>query len=37
MKESDELLNYLISKNIKIGINTNKPHEFAIKCIKKVF
>lgn len=33
----DELLKYLLSKNIKIGINTNKPHEFAIKCTRKYF
>ena len=33
----NELLEYLISRNIKIGINTNKPHEFAIKCIRKYF
>ena len=27
----------MISRNIKIGINTNKPHEFAIKCVRKYF
>tara|TARA_B100000676_G_C17832423_1_gene708557 strand:- start:165 stop:836 length:672 start_codon:yes stop_codon:yes gene_type:complete len=32
-----DLLEYLVFKNIKIGICTNKPHKHAIKCVNKYF
>ena len=32
-----ELLTFLLNKNIKIGICTNKPHKSALECSKKYF
>ena len=32
-----DLLKYLILKDIKVGINTNKPYEIAIECTSKYF
>ena len=32
-----DILNFLFNNNIKMGVCTNKPHEYALKCVKTYF